>query len=217
MIFMGSSLFILPLYLQNLLGYSAAKAGWILLGMTLFVAVSSPIVGKILDKLGFSRPVFVSMLFAVLASICLFFFASPVNWVVILLGLMFLGLAIGVHTPSTIHGVSVEVDKANAGTALGLFFTLAISGATIGVALSGTLLNFVSVHYLSVHYSQSLTPDLEQAITGVRSVLTLPVDLQSIATQSFMVAFRTITSVMFVLMLVGCGLSFRLTRLNKSC
>lgn len=213
MTFMSSFLFIIPLYLQNILSYSPSNAGFIMLGMTLFVAISSIFVGKVMDKIGFVYPVFVSVILAFLASLVTFFFTASQNLIPIFLCLFILGLAIGIHTPSTINGVNKEAAEKDAGTAMGLFFTMAISGAVVGVALAGTILGALSKKLLLVKVGASaITSTLLYAASGTRSLTELPLNLQEIAKDSFMYAFHGFMSVISVLMFLAILLAIYFVR-----
>ncbi len=203
MIFMGSLLFIMPLYLQNILGYSAEDAGLILLGMTIFVALSSPIVGKTMDKQGFLLPVLISLFLALLSCIAALFFPLTQNLTPIFISLFFMGLAVGIHTPSTIHGVSKEAPQKDAGTAIGLFFTMAMSGSVIGVALAGIFLEKFSKKMLLTQLDgQYISTQLLDAAAATRSVFEVPLFLQNIVKESFMYAFHEF---MFIISALLCG------------
>ncbi len=149
MILMASMLFILPLYLQNILNYSAFDAGLILLAMTCVIAVSSPIVGKLLDEVSFVWPLIISLIFALCSTLLMLFFTADISFVLLITTLLLFGLAIGFHVSSSMNGALTQTPKEKSGTAVGLFFTLAIAGATIGVALSGILVNTLSHRFLT--------------------------------------------------------------------
>jgi DHA2 family methylenomycin A resistance protein-like MFS transporter len=203
MIFFSGTLFIVPLYLQNILGYSPRNTGFALLCMTFFVAIVSPIAGKLMDKIGFSFPLLLSIILAVLAALTGMLIAQNEYELPLYLTLILLGIAIGLHVPSSIAGVYITISSDKAGTARGAFFTMALTGSTVGVALATTLLNKVSQHFIMKNFNYTnFNPKFFLAASGARSLAILPLTFQDIAKQVFMQAFHgfmmSITGLMFI-------------------
>lgn len=218
MMFMSSALFLIPLYLENILGYSPAITGVILLSMTLFVAISSPITGKLMDRISFVIPVKLSMLLAFLAAVTMIFFRLENPMPLLLVGLVLFGLAIGIHTPAMVNGVTKEVLNEQAGTAMGLFFTAAISGATVGVALSGAVMKVMSTQYLVKELGGKIVNNSVYDVAGgIKSVKTLDsVYLRHMAENAFMYAYHYWMSIISVLLLISVGIAFNLSRVKTS-
>lgn len=214
MISMGGAYFLLPLYMQNILGYSAEKTGYYLLAMTALVAVASPLTGRIIDKTGFTKPIFCSIAFIFFACIAMVFFHIPLALPLLFSGLVFMGLAVGIHLPATVSAVNSLIEESKAGTANGLFFTAAISGATVGIALTGNLIHMVSQHYLATHLKlavNSATLDLMHNVaTGTASASLLTPNLASLAKHAFLSGFQTVMALFCVLLLFALGLALRL-------
>lgn len=85
--------FILPLYVQDVLGGSAMTAGLMLLPGALIGAVASPIAGQEYDRSGLRRPITVSISMMVLALVLLAGFAGSLT--VVLMGVFYALLRIG--------------------------------------------------------------------------------------------------------------------------
>lgn len=93
--------FLLPLYLQALRGYSALETGFILLPLALAAGVTTPIAGKLYDKVG-PRPL-VTIGFTVLAlntwQLSRLEADTPISWIAFLLLLR--GFALGMTVQTT--------------------------------------------------------------------------------------------------------------------
>ena len=181
-LFVGAALFamffFLSRYMQEVLGYSALKAGLSYLPLGLTIIAAAGIASVLVTKLGF-RPVLLGGL--VLVTIGLLWFARvPVDGVYVtdLLGPMLicaagLGLA---FVPVTIAAVS-RVSADESGLASGLINTSQQIGGALGLAVLGTI-------------AASKTTDLVTAAQGV------PAAIPGALTEGFQLAF-----------LVGAGFS----------
>jgi predicted MFS family arabinose efflux permease len=140
----GASLFamffFLSRYMQQVLGYSALKAGFSYLPLALAIVVSAGIASQLVTKLGF-KPVLVTGL--VLVTIALVWFAQvPVSgsYVTDLLGPMVIA-AVGLgfaFVPVTIAAV-MGVSQDESGLASGLINTSQQVGGALGLAILGTI------------------------------------------------------------------------------
>ena len=132
--------FFISLYMQNVLGYSAVRAGAAFLPMTLLIIVVAPVAGKTSDRLG-SRWLMAGGM--TLVSTCLLVFAQlqPDSAYWSLLPAMILG-GIGMAitmTPMTAAALSaVPVDKAGVGS--GMLNTFRQVGGSLGIAVMGAIL-----------------------------------------------------------------------------
>src|SRR5437773_2421643 len=134
--------FLLPFYLQNLLGFSASQVGWIIVADSVIIMIMAPIAGSLSDRLG-SR--LLCTVGCAIVFVAQFFVASLVLHSSIL-RIMFPLLLCGVGwalfdspNQSAILG-AVTTDKI--GAAAGMIATTARAGGAIGVALSATLFSY---------------------------------------------------------------------------
>lgn len=134
--------FLMPFYLQNILLYSPAQMGWIIIAGSVVIVMVAPIAGWLSDRLG-------SRLLCTIGSgvivIAQFFIASldldsSISRIIFPLALSGLGWAL-FNSPnqSAILG-SVPRDKV--GTASGMNTTVARTGGAMGVALSATVFTY---------------------------------------------------------------------------
>ena len=141
----GAFFFVLPLYLQNIVGMSPAICGIVMLIMTFALAVSSVIIGKLNDKIS-PRPMLL------VAHTCAIFGygllalspLKPINWTGFSIALVLSGINVGI-TYSTSNYVAINSLPADKkGIGFGFFSSNAYFLYSIGIALAGYLLSTVS-------------------------------------------------------------------------
>jgi len=137
---MFGSTFLLPLYLQDSLGYTALQAGAVFLPVGILQAVTAPIAGIVSDKL---NPKIPAALGLVLLALSLYMNGSLSLYSMhrdIMIPLIIRGFAMGMlFAPLTTLALS-EIPKHKIAQASGLFNVLRQLGGSFGVALMGTLL-----------------------------------------------------------------------------
>ena len=133
--------FFISIYLQNVHGYSAVRAGATFLPMTLLIIFLAPVAGRFSDRLG-SRGLMVGGMTLTGASLLLFAQLEPHSsfWVI------FPALVVGgagmalVMTPMTAAAMSaVPIDKAGVGS--GMLNTFRQVGGALGIAVMGAILS----------------------------------------------------------------------------
>jgi EmrB/QacA subfamily drug resistance transporter len=131
--------FLLPFYLQYLLGYSPSQIGWIIVADSVIIMIMAPIAGALSDRLGSRLLCTIGCAIVALAQ----FFLATLDIHASLLRIMFPLVIWGVgwalfNAPnqSSILG-AVSPDKI--GAAAGMIATTARAGGAMGVTLSATL------------------------------------------------------------------------------
>lgn len=206
-------LFIIPLYLQNILGQSPFAAGAMLFCMTATFALTSPVAGIWLDRVGFVLPTGVSLAISLTAFLLLTQLGTTLSMPLLISALILLGISapiIGSSTPALSLSVLPAKDK---GVGMGAFYMFAFFGSLAGVALSGSLLAFLGErHFYSLMVAQhlSIQPlDIKQLIAvtqGSASILSLAnvthnAELIAAVKSSFVYGLRAV-------MWVNAGLAF---------
>jgi DHA2 family multidrug resistance protein len=163
---MFGSTFLLPLYLQNSLGYTALQAGAVFLPVGILQALVSPVAGILSDKVNPKIPAAIGLFLLALSlylngSLSLFSEHRQ-----IMLPLYIRGFAMGlVFTPLTTLALS-EIPRQKIAQASGLFNVLRQVGGSFGVALMGTLLTRRMIFH-SAMYGQVVdqhSPAFQQVI-----------------------------------------------------
>jgi EmrB/QacA subfamily drug resistance transporter len=132
-------LFFVSLYLQNILGYSAEKAGAAFLPMTLLIVLAAPIAGRLSDRIGSRALMTIGM--TLVATQLLYFSRLGVHesyWALVpgmLLGGIGMPLVMTPASAAVVRGV--PVDKAGVGSAV--LNSSRQTGGSIGIALMGTI------------------------------------------------------------------------------
>ena len=152
--FFGNS-FLLPIYLQNSLGYTALQAGLVFFPVGIIQAIMSPVAGWMTDKLNPKIPISIGI---VLTFFSMYLYGNlslsteywQIMWPLIIrgfgLGFMFIPL-------STIAINDISYQKMAQAT--GLFNTIRQVGGSFGVAILGTLLTQRVIFHKEI-YSQAV-------------------------------------------------------------
>ncbi len=144
---MFGSTFLLPIYLQNSLGYSALQAGSVFLPVGIIQGITAPISGKISDKISAKVPMFVGVFLFAFS----FYLNSNLSWLTelrfIMISLYIRGFAMGLmFTALTTVSLS-EIPREKMAQASAITNSIRQLGGSLGVALLATLLTSrVSFH-----------------------------------------------------------------------
>ena len=144
---MFGSTFLLPLYLQNSLGYTAIQAGSVFLPVGIIQGAMSPIAGRAADKINPKIPILLGVLLFALSFYLNTFFSYQTEHWYIMLTLYIRGFAMGImFTPLSAISL-LEIPREKMGQASGLFNVIRQIGGSLGVAILATLLTSrVSFH-----------------------------------------------------------------------
>jgi MFS transporter, DHA2 family, multidrug resistance protein len=147
---MFGSTFLLPLYLQNSLGYTALQAGAVFLPVGILQAILSPLAGFMSDKFNPKIPALVGIILlglslALNATLSLFSMHAQ-----IMLPLYLRGIAMGLlFTPLSTLALS-NIPKQKMAQASGMFNVIRQLGGSFGVAIIGTLLSRRIVYHMAM-------------------------------------------------------------------
>jgi EmrB/QacA subfamily drug resistance transporter len=133
--------FYLSFYLQNILRYSAVRAGVAQLPITVLIVLVAPFAGRLTDRVGPRLPIAAGTLLLA-ASLALFTrMGVRSHYLTILPGLIVGGVGIGLAMgPTTVAVLSVvPVDEAGVGS--GVVNTFRQTGGALGIALIGAIVN----------------------------------------------------------------------------
>jgi MFS family permease len=147
---LAGSIFLLPFYLIEGMGYSASMVGVLLALLAVPFLLLSPITGKLSDRFGQRL---LSACGMSVSCIALFFISrlgSASTGFVITLGLCIIGVSYGVFVPPNYSAIIGAVPKDRFGTASGILSVTRQVGSSSGIAVAGTLfashLSFYSDH-----------------------------------------------------------------------
>jgi EmrB/QacA subfamily drug resistance transporter len=136
---MYALLFIIPLYFQTIRGASPFIAGLELLPMSFSFVVVSQLVGHLTNNLGPRTLMTAGMAGMGLGALAIAFISESTSLVLIELALLVIGIGLGLNT-APVNGVALAaVPPARSGTASGMLNTSRMVGATLGVAILGSV------------------------------------------------------------------------------
>ena len=159
--------FLLSLYLQHIKAMTPQEAGTVLVAQPIFMAVFSPIAGRLSDRI---EPQHVSSLGMLLISICLGLLCfvgneTTVFFIVVNLGVLGVGFAL-FSSPNS-NAIMSSVDKSNYGTASTLLSLMRMTGQMMSMAI-------VIVIFTVIIGKAEIKPENhEQLISSVRIAFAL--------------------------------------------
>lgn len=130
-----------PLYIQDIKGYSPPMSGLIMLPIIVVAALSSIVAGSLLGKVNNPKWLLLGILFMLmgpLALICTVTMDSPI-WLVILYGSM-LGVGIGGSLPVTLVLVQIHLRKDHLAIGSSIQTFVRTFGASAGLAMAGAII-----------------------------------------------------------------------------
>ncbi len=141
--------FLLPVFLQAVLGYSAIKTGLVMTPLAAVVIIASPTSGTLSDRIGPKWLMFSGMLVAAVG----FFLTMramqvDANWPGFILPFAVSGFGIGMVMPPMTSAVMGSVAPEKAGQASGVISSTRQIGSVLGIAVMGSLLLNRAVAYL---------------------------------------------------------------------
>ena len=135
--------FLLPFFLQNLLGYSPSQVGWIIVADSVIIMIIAPIAGSLSDRFG-SR--LLCTVGCATVGVAQFFLATlDVNASLfrIMLPLVVWGIGWALFNAPNQSSILGAVSSEKIGAAAGMIATTARTGGAMGVALSATLFGYL--------------------------------------------------------------------------
>lgn len=134
------SLFLVPFYLERVLGRTPAEAGVLLTPVPLALAVMAPVSGLLTDHFGSRLPTVVGMFLGAVALVGLAMLSGETLWLMLLL-LGILGIGLGLFTPPNNSAIMGSAPPNRLGVAGGILNMTRSLGTSLGVALTGALLS----------------------------------------------------------------------------
>jgi EmrB/QacA subfamily drug resistance transporter len=148
--------FLLPFYLERVLGYSPDQSGLFMTIPTICLTITAPLAGSLSDRIGPARLTSISYFLVSIAFIVFSLMdiaSSPWH---IAAGLVTFGIGMGCFGSPNNSSILGSVPKTKAGYAGGFIATIRNFGNALGIALSASLLTWLlSKNLLSLPYKQA--------------------------------------------------------------
>ena len=143
-------IFVIPLFLQSVLAYSALDTGVALLGLAGGAFLAAPFAAKLSQRYGGRFVVRIGMALEVVGTAGLgLVFAPGMPWWHFEPFLFLYGFGIGLATAQLTSVILVDVPTAQSGEASGIQSTSRQVGSALGIAILGTALAILFSHYAS--------------------------------------------------------------------
>jgi len=152
--------FLLPIFMQSILGYSVIKAGLVMTPLAAATIVAAPVSGMLSDRTGAKWPMFVGLVVTG-TGFLLTMFALKVgaSWQSLVLPFAVSGFGIGMVMPPATSAVMGAVVTEKSGQASGVLSTGRQIGSVLGIAVMGALLQ----NRVAVYLHESLPAKLDAA------------------------------------------------------
>jgi MFS family permease len=131
--------FLLPFYLQNLLGYSPSQVGWIIIADSLIIMFMAPIAGTWSDRLGSRLLCTIGCAVIVIAQFFVGRLGLQASLPRIMIPLALWGVGWALFNAPNQSAMLGAVSQDKIGAAAGMIATTARTGSAIGVAMASTL------------------------------------------------------------------------------
>jgi DHA2 family multidrug resistance protein len=157
---MFGSTFLLPLYLQNSLGYTAIQAGSVFMPVGIIQGAVSPVIGKIADKTNAKIPIILGVLLLGFS----FYLNSNMSFLTehsgVMVTLYLRGFAMGIMFTPLMAISLLDIPREKMAQASGISNVIRQLGGSFGVAILATLL-ISRVSYHTEMYGESVMPRSE--------------------------------------------------------
>lgn len=142
--------FLMPFYLVNLLQMPQDQSGLIMLSTPLVMMLSSPLGGRMTDRVGSRQPAILGLGSVALGCILMSQLAEGSQVIYILTALALFGCGNGYSVSAINTALYATVPKEYMGVASGMVATVRNLGQSLGVALGGMIIALRTVHYTQI-------------------------------------------------------------------
>lgn len=167
---MFGSTFLLPLYLQNSLGYTALQAGAVFLPVGILQGITSPIAGIVADKVDPKIPAVIGIVLLALSLYLNGFLSLFSEHQQIMMPLYMRGIGMGLlFSPLSAIALS-EIPRTKMAQASGLFNVIRQVGGSFGVALLGMMLTQRTIFHSAMfgQAANAFSPTFQSTALGLQ-------------------------------------------------
>ncbi|WP_235828187.1 MFS transporter [Brevibacillus migulae] len=146
-------LFILPIFFQQAQGLSAHKAGIALLPLTIPLAFNPIFTGRMVGKVGPRIPMMLGFTLCAAGALVFFWVDISTSYALTLCGLLLMGFGISFTIPALMTAVISSVPHSQTGIVSGALNSIRQLGATMGIAVFGSLVTNTPSFTTGMHVS----------------------------------------------------------------
>lgn len=165
-------IFFVPLYLQNVLGFTAAFTGLLILPMTVMVALAPPIAGHFYDKWGASKIMILLFSSVIAAYVLQLYFGLMPSMLMLFFAFVLFGIAWGIG-----NGIGIPLSLSNlkstedAGLVSGAAVTLLNTLGMVALAFTGVIFRYAETSELFKQLQNEKISLSSEKITSIRRLL----------------------------------------------
>ncbi|GHO46184.1 MFS transporter [Ktedonospora formicarum] len=158
---MAGILFVMSLFFQQGLGYSALIAGLAFLPLTLPITFNPILTSRLVNRFGARLPMITGFVLVMGGMLLQSVTDTNTSYIVIAIALILIGFGISQVLPSLITTIMTTASKEQAGIASGALNASRQLGAVLGVAILGLILNANSSFISGLHQSLLFTAGVQ--------------------------------------------------------
>jgi MFS family permease len=128
--------FVVPFFLQNILGFSPSKVGMMIFPVSLTVMLSAPLGGRFSDRVGVRIPTIVGLLLISLTIFSFSFLKADASIYEIIVRQIVIGIGIGLFNPANNSAIIGSLPREKVGLASSFLALSRNLGLVIGVAFA---------------------------------------------------------------------------------
>jgi len=132
-------MFSFPTYLQQVVQYSSAKTGLIMLSIAGFAGIVSPLTGRLIDHIGVKTPLLIGAFALVIGTGGMLRITLSTGTLYFVLVLAAIGISTGIYNLTLQATLYYFVPLEETGSAIGLFMTSRFLGTIVASGLLGLL------------------------------------------------------------------------------
>ncbi len=132
----GSHNFVLPFFLQNIMGYSPSKVGMLVFPVSLTVMVMAPLGGRVSDRVGVRIPATIGLFLTSFTVFSFTFLKTNASTFEIIWRQIILGIGIGLFNPANNSAIIGSLPREHVGIASSLLAFSRNLGLMVGVAFA---------------------------------------------------------------------------------
>jgi EmrB/QacA subfamily drug resistance transporter len=191
----------MPIYIQNVLGYSATISGLSMSPMSISWLLSSVLLGKAITRYGEKEVTRLSMLILLFSSALLLSLGVNSTLVLVIVFAFLLGLGFGGGFTTLTIVVQESVDYSKRGAATASNALLRTLGQTIGVSIFGSIFNVNIIRYFKNLGIREIEPDSLYNAAGLNGSVSVEQikASQHMGIQVIFISLIVITFICFVL------------------
>jgi EmrB/QacA subfamily drug resistance transporter len=134
--------FLMPFYLQSIMGFSPSKMGWIIIANSVVIVMVAPLAGRLSDRFGSRLLCTIGTSVIVLGQFFIASLTRSASIPRIMLPLALSGLGIAIFNTPNQNAILGSAPRDKVGAAAGMAITTGRLGASCGVALATTIFTY---------------------------------------------------------------------------